>query len=504
MTPDKFAALVLVRFAALAAALAASGWPGITQWWNGLLESFMRSGVPQLVARVGRRGFKSSTACVFAVAFALVYSTLGLVPPGDIGWVVFVSVTRDEAQSRLRTVSRILEVIGVRYALAGDTLIIDGTNIGFRVQACTVASVSGWTTILIIADEVAKWMDRDTGANCATEVLAALRPTMSTQPLARILLLSSPLSVDDAHARAFDAGSSSFQLVTHAETWVASAGFVSEEQTHRLEPDTRTWAREYAAIPSAAINSAFDPEFVDRSFAMPIPETNIGWGTPIIAMDPSSGKNDEFAWAVVRWILPASITYRMAKRYVGGTIGWIWDYDLDREGRRIELEPHEIFKPRLHIGEIHGIRGNFSNSISADFIVNRIANDARAVGASQIISDQRESYSLESLFAQKGLRFAPIVWSAPSKAKFVEHARMLMRERKMSFAADPVLRTQLLQYEERITASGTFIYSGRGQRSDDRAALTLTACGADLAGLVPSSPHGPRPVYRNLSNLPSY
>jgi hypothetical protein len=492
--------MILDHVDILERALIAKGWPAMSPWWREQIERFYRSGRRQFVLRVGRRGGKSSTLCRVAVLEALYGDHK--IQPGDVGIVGIVSVSRDEASQRLRTIKSLLDALGVKYSEKTDSLTLESRPIVFKVFTGSVAGVVGGTWICGFIDEVARLRDSDTGANPAKEVLASLRPTLATMPNAKLFLSSSPLGAEDAHAVAFDLGETEFQCVAHAESWVANES-ITEAETRALEPDPRIWSREFAAIPSTAVNGAFDPEHVDRGFAATLPTKNVGYGAPIIVCDPSSAKHDEFVWSVVRWILPASLTHRVERKYVGAGLGWIWEYSLDANGHRIELEQDEFFRARLHIGEIHGIRGNFANSISADAIVTRIANDARAAGASLVASDQRESYSLQSLFSQRGLQFVPIVWSAPSKAKFVEHARMLMREKKISFAADPILRKQLCEYEERITASGTFIYSGRGNRSDDRAALVLTACGASLSGLIPSDPHAKR-VHRNLTYLPQY
>jgi hypothetical protein len=107
-----------------------------------------------------------------------------------------------------------------------------------------------------VTDEVARWRDAE-GVNPASLVLESLRPTLATQPLGMLLMLSSPLGLEDAHARAFAVGESPFAMVAHAPTWVANET-LTEEATHELEPDSRVWRREYAAEAQASALSAFD------------------------------------------------------------------------------------------------------------------------------------------------------------------------------------------------------------------------------------------------------
>ena len=190
---------VLPRLDALDRALAATRWPALSLWWRSTFERFDAAGTRQIVLRVGRRGGKSSSLCRFAVAFALSYDA-ALIPPGDIGVVAFISTTRDEASQRLRTNTSILDTLGIPYRKVEHGLELIDRPIAFKVFVASIAGVRGFTCILAVCDEVAYWRDSDSGANPASEVLASLRPTMATQPKARMVLSSSPLSTEDAHA----------------------------------------------------------------------------------------------------------------------------------------------------------------------------------------------------------------------------------------------------------------------------------------------------------------
>jgi hypothetical protein len=134
--------------------------------------------------------------------------------------------------------------------------------------------VSGPVVLCLIDDEVAKWRDEATGANPATEVLRSVRPAMATQPNAHEFMISSPWSTLDAHHEAFSQGDTADQMVAHAPTWVANPT-VTEEDTHKLEPDRGTWEREYGAIPMGSTEvNFFDHRAIDlcrdESLVMPI------------------------------------------------------------------------------------------------------------------------------------------------------------------------------------------------------------------------------------------
>ncbi|HEY4012778.1 MAG TPA: hypothetical protein VGM06_05550 [Polyangiaceae bacterium] len=461
ITAVAFAVLVLARMVALGRALVASGWPEVSPWWSELLSAFMRSGARQLVVRCGRRGGKSSTACIFAVAFALVYSTLGLVPPGDVGWVVFVSVSREEADQRLKTIAKILTAIGVPFAVEGQTILLTGTNIGFRVQACTVSSVSGWTTILIIADEVAKWLNREDGSNPASEVLSALRPTAATQPLARILLLSSPVGMADAHAVAFEGGTGPHQMVAAAASWIANPS-ISEEDTRRLEPDPRVHAREYGAVPQAGALSAFDVMQIDRAMRTVIPAD---WTVceRIVLVDPTAGSSDTYAFAVAGW-----------RKQRGG------DQAL------------------LEIRDVGGVAEADKHGVTSDKMVRDVSALARRHDADAIHSDQFEKFSLASAFANRGATFVPHTWSAANKERCVEHVRGWLRDGMLALPKHDRLRHELLAFEERIAPSGALTFRGRQGGHDDYCMLVMLAALVDIEGGLPGSPSGKRVAGQGL------
>jgi hypothetical protein len=275
--------------------LVAAGFPATSPWWRRQLERFFRSGRRQFVLRVGRRGGKSSTLCRVAVAWALFGDYK--VPPGDIGIVAFVSVSRDESSQRLRTIEAILGVLEVRYRRSGDAIELEDRNTGFKTFTASVAGVSGPTCIMVLGDELAKWKDAESGANPAREVITSLKPTVATQPNAPLFWSSSAFSKDDYHATMFDRGDASDQLVAQAATWESNPS-ITEESTHELEPDFVTWQREYAAIPSdSAIENWFGAA-IDNAIDDEAPPPLVRGVHPIIAIDAAFVR-DCFGWAVI-------------------------------------------------------------------------------------------------------------------------------------------------------------------------------------------------------------
>lgn len=200
MTPH--AREILRRFRALDLHLQAKGFPATSPWWHETIERFYLTGRRQLVPRVGRRGGKSSTLCRLAVCEALYGQHR--IPPSDTGVVAIVSALREDAAERLETIRSILEALGWRRAKAGqagvneyeeraEEIALPSRRIVFRVYTASVRRVSGFTSIFILLDEVAKWRDEKTGANPAKIVIKSIRPTASTMRNAKIVLSSSPI-----------------------------------------------------------------------------------------------------------------------------------------------------------------------------------------------------------------------------------------------------------------------------------------------------------------------
>jgi hypothetical protein len=251
------------RLLELDEALTAKGFPGMSDWWKDVLARFYSSKRRWLVLRVGRRGGKSSTLCRMAVVEVL-YGDYPI-PPGDVGYWAFISTSREEASARLVTIKAILDAIRVKYRPVENGVIVEGRNVGFKTYVATIAGVSGFTAIGFTADELAKWKDKDTGANPANEVLKSLKPAMATVPNSRGILSSSPFSTLDAHAEAFDAGDSENQMCAHAPTWVANPT-ITEAMTRELEEDESTRLREYGAVPvSSGTQYFYDHAAIDRA-----------------------------------------------------------------------------------------------------------------------------------------------------------------------------------------------------------------------------------------------
>ncbi len=450
---------------------------------------------------MGRRGGKSSSLCRLAVAFSLAYDVRSI-PPGDVGVVAFISVNKKEATSRLRTIKSILDAISVKWKPIPDGVELEGRPVIFQTFACTVGAVSGFTSILVICDEVSKWMNDDTGTNPADEVLAAVRPTMATQRAGRIVLSSSPMGFKDAHAVAFDAGDTEHQQVVKAESWVANPT-LTEAWTRRDEPHEATWRREYAAVPTGGANGAFLAEDID-AVIRPLEGLSI-IGKPILLVDSSAGSGDAWTWAAAAWCRPhfdPQDQYLWEElipgEYKPGLIadrhGKPMRQVLDAKGAPV---PDPAFgdkaRPVLALYRLGALEGRFRENTTAEDAVAVAMKTARQSGATKAVGDSYQSFFLESACKKHGVSYKQLIWSNTSKVAAITTLRRWMRARMIAVEPGPegeALRQELLGFEEKLSPAGVMTFGARRGGHDDRVALLINAAMAESQFLLEGSPNG--------------
>ncbi len=421
------------------ARLVAAGFPPTSPFWLATFRGWLRRGCRQLVARVGRRGGKSSSLSRLAVALML-YGHYNL-PPGDTGYVAIISTDRPEALGRLRTIEAILDALGLEYAPVErirDAIEIADTRMGVRIFTASIKGVSGFTSIFVLCDEVAKWKDADTGANPAFEVLASVRPTMKTQPNARIVLSSSPMGMLDAHYDAFERGDSGYQVCVYAPTWEANPT-ITEAETHADEPDEAIWEREYAAIPQAAAEASLVTEYlVDRARRRP----PLLWDLPpmpghryVAIIDPATRGN---AWTLVVLTRGVDGVRRVA---------------LVREWRgtsRAPLSPGAVFGEITGLLTPYRVRALYSDQWSED----ALAEIARGHGLS-LLTDE--------------------AWTATSKRDAYEALKSALQQQTLELHPEGQLKADVLGIVKKLTRNGVTyeLLEQNGRHSDYAPALAM-------------------------------
>lgn len=441
---------VIQRLHALDEALVAQGFPATTRWWYATLERFYASGRRQLVVRAGRRAGKSSTLCRLAACEALWGQHQ--IPPGDTGVVAIISTDRKEAGKRLVTIKAILDALGEPYRPieGGGGIQLTRKAVQFAVYTASVSGVSGFTSVFVFCDEVAKWRDADTGANPARQVLASVRPTMAGQPHARIFLSSSPFGHLDAHANAYDAGDDDFQLCAWASTWIARPG-LTEAETHLLEKNEDVWRREYAAIPmegdECSMLSAALLDAATRELTGDLPrEPGVQY---VAAMDPGFVQNPwTFAIAAKRWVQTPKGA-RLKRSVVA-----------HREWRGSALRPND-----------------------PEAVMSAIATICRVYGVEVVESDQYERFGLQSIANRPEVQLVVRLPGGGAGANLARYEALVTQfsDGEIDIPPDRQVRADLLAIRQRLTPNGFTIAlpqtpDGRHADYAPTLALALAAC----------------------------
>lgn len=434
MTPH--ATEIVRRFRALDLALQASkggekgeAFPATSPEWHAAIARFYTRGVLQFVARVGRRGGKSSTMCRLAVCEAL--WGRHEIPAGDIGVVAIVSARRKDALDRLRTIKAILDALGVEYTAHGDAIDLVSRPISFHVFTASIAGVSGFTSIFVLLDEVAKWRDKSTGANPANTVIESIVPTTATMPEARVVLISSPMGLVDAHADAMALGDTEDQMVWYAPTWVANPTLTLERTKKLAKGNEVVWAREYAAIPQAEDElSVFEGRLVTKATRAPVPVPDDERRLKEIGFTDKDTAPDE--------------RHRYVATIDPATRGAAWTFNIACLSDR---GVHKIVLAREW-------RGTPEKPLSIEKTFKTIKSYLTAYGIRALYSDNYSPDALMQLARQQDIALVIEPWTQNLKEEAYENMKTLFSEDRIELPPDPQVAQDLLGVRQKITRTG--------------------------------------------------
>lgn len=389
--------------------LVTAGLPDIPgTWWRETLARFYRSGKRRLVVRKGRRVFASTAVAPrVAVAEALFgrHEHIPGTPPLEYG---FFSIKREEANKRIEGVTAILDALGVAHNKVGQSVRLRDFPALFTVVTASHKTSVGGTLAFAWLDEVARWNDDDLGANPAELVVSSVAPALATLPDAKMFLVSSALTTEDFHARQFDLGDTDLQCTAFGETWVINPT-LTEADTRLLEPDEKTWLREYAGVPSEGVENNWFGVAVDSALSDAEPP-RIGMGQrPVISIDPAFAL-DHFGYSVVN-SEPSDTVDPTTKRRYRRT--WLTQAGAWAPGRDFAGPREALVKLR-------------------DEIALPTWRASGQDGTPRVFTDQAEYYSLSELARDVGLLLELVPWTGgsgeSSKLSKFRRVRTAMRE----------------------------------------------------------------------------
>jgi hypothetical protein len=205
-------------------------------------------GYQRVAICAGRRSGKTVHVAAPLAVSALLSRCDDLLAPGERGRVLLIGPTLDHVRQLLDGIAGVLDRLGVAFRRTEREI----EPIGLRtIAVATVAdavAVRSGTALLAIVDEAALLPSEEGAAGRDVDVLASITPALATTG-GRLILTSSPWGEAGALFDTFAAfwkKTSSATLAMRGATWLWHPA-LSEQKCHDLEPDRRTFDREYGA-----------------------------------------------------------------------------------------------------------------------------------------------------------------------------------------------------------------------------------------------------------------
>ena len=158
----------------------------------------------------GRRGGKSRVLALIAVYLACFRDYTPHLAPGEVATIPIVAADRKQARTIFRYVVGLIENVpmlaGMKTDTSAEAVTIEGLNsspVVIEIHAATYRGVRGYTLAAFLIDEVAFLRSDESSANPDVEILAAVRPGLSSIPGSMLLIASSPYAKRGALYAAF-------------------------------------------------------------------------------------------------------------------------------------------------------------------------------------------------------------------------------------------------------------------------------------------------------------
>ena len=252
----------------------------------------------------GRRGGKSFIAALVGVFLAAFVDYRRFLSPGEKGVVMILAADRRQARTIMRYATALLQGVPMLARLIERSGMesIDLTNqIVIEIHTASFRSVRGYTVVAALLDEVAYWRSEES-ANPDAEILAAIRPAMSTIPNALLLGISSPYSrrgvLWDSYEQHFGQERDPV-LVFKGSTQQFNPSVPESVIAAAYADDPSAASAEYGGEFRSDIESFLQSEWISGATPEGVYELPARSGTSYIAYaDPSGGSQDSFALGI--------------------------------------------------------------------------------------------------------------------------------------------------------------------------------------------------------------
>jgi len=325
----------------------------------------------------GRRSGKSFISSLIAVYLAAFKDWSPYLRSGEKGWIFIIANDKEQAKIIKNYIAGILHSNDIFKRLIIRELqweIELRNNIGITVKTCSYRTVRGFTVLAAICEEIAFWRDENS-ANPAEEVLAALRPALSTVPESMLVGISTPYSRSgllwEQHRKYFGNKDAHAPLIWKAPTLVMNPTIDKRIIENDLKDDRvrarAEWDAEWREdiegflsldiIEAAVIPGRFElPKLMDIRYSAFI--------------DPSGGRQDSFTLAVSH------------KEGNGKII-----LDCIREARP-PFQPQNVVEEFAGVLKSYGLYHVESDKYAAEWVVGEFVKHGIAVENSELSSSE--------------------------------------------------------------------------------------------------------------------
>jgi hypothetical protein len=258
----------------------------------------------ELVAIVGRRGGKSRIGALLAIEAACLRDWTPYLAPGEVATIAVIAADRSQARTTFGYIAGLLDAVPMlaqRVTRRRAHAIELGRRVRIEVTTASARTTRGYTFAAVICDELAFWRS-ETSVEPDVEVLAAVRPGMTTLPGSRMVCISSPYARRGALWQAFKehyAKDGDPVLVWKANSLMMNPGMDQAAVDAAYQRDPASASAEYGAefrtdVEQFITREALDAVVVPGRQAVP-PVS----GTVYTAfVDPSGGAQDAMSLAI--------------------------------------------------------------------------------------------------------------------------------------------------------------------------------------------------------------
>jgi hypothetical protein len=253
---------------------------------------------------IGRRGGKSRAIAVLIVFIAVLVDHSRVIVSGEKPVVLCLAPTARQASIVLGYIAGILQSVPLFASMVVNRTsesIELSNGIYVEVKAATFRGVRGFTTVAVVADEIA-FLRSDESANPDKEILQALRPSLASTG-GPLIAISSPHAqrgaLYDAYRKHYGPDGDPLILVAKAATGVMNPSLPQRVIDRAYEDDPVAADAEYGAQFRSDLEVCFSREAIESCVMRHVTvRAPLSGGAYHAFCDPSGGSSDSMTIAI--------------------------------------------------------------------------------------------------------------------------------------------------------------------------------------------------------------